>query len=259
MHIIKLGDYMIGEYTLLKLCEKYNINSNNIVKKNNNILTKGEYIEIDRTLNYLVNELQIASYNIEKCPSILYRNVYAIKENINFLKEKDIHFENIESCLHILSADPNSLRETYEYVKNNYGISALNRNTSILSCDKDIIISVENLNIKQEKEGNLTIAVGIEFGSTNIDEIKKIIQSNEYKNHPEMFSPSVLAQAKLEEIQKIIKSEEFKEHPEMFNPSVLAYAKLEEIQKIIRSEEFKEHPEIFSPTVLARAKLENKK
>ena len=48
---------MIGEYTLLMLCRKYNINSEKIVNKNNNILTYGEYQEIDNTLNYLINEM----------------------------------------------------------------------------------------------------------------------------------------------------------------------------------------------------------
>ena len=78
---------MIEEYTLKKLCEKYNVNSEKILNKNNNILTNGEYIEIDRTLNYLINELKISPNNIEKCPSILYRNVFAIKDNIIFLKK----------------------------------------------------------------------------------------------------------------------------------------------------------------------------
>ena len=45
---------IIGEYTLKILCEKYGINSDKIVNKNNNILTYGEYQDIDSTLNYLV-------------------------------------------------------------------------------------------------------------------------------------------------------------------------------------------------------------
>ena len=47
-------------------------------------MTYGEYQEIDKTLNYLINELRISTLNIEKCPSILYRNVNAIKSNILF-------------------------------------------------------------------------------------------------------------------------------------------------------------------------------
>ena len=155
---------MIEEYTLLKLCQKYNANSEKIVNKNNNILTYGEYIDIDNTLNYLINELKILPTNIEKCPSILYRNVFAIKDNIEFLKNAGIHFSNIESCLHVLSAESNNLVETYNYVITNYGSSTINKNTSILSVNKDIIMNVEKLNLPISKEGNLTIAVAIAWG-----------------------------------------------------------------------------------------------
>ena len=50
---------MIGEYTLKILCDKYNISSDKIVNKNNNILTQGEYVDIDKTLDYLINKLNI--------------------------------------------------------------------------------------------------------------------------------------------------------------------------------------------------------
>ena len=78
---------MIENYTLMMLCDKYQIDSKKLVNKNNNILDKGIYEEIDKTLNYLVNELKISSNNIEKCPSILYRNVEAIKVACAKLKE----------------------------------------------------------------------------------------------------------------------------------------------------------------------------
>ncbi len=247
---------MITEYKLSELCEKYGINTDKIVKKNNNILTKGEYFDIDKTLDYLINKLNISTANIEKCPSILYRNVDSIQSNISFLKEHDINFSNVESCLHVLSSESNELVNTYNYVKNNYGLSSINRNTSILSVPTNIIKDVESLNIKINKAGNLTIAVAIGWGSTKIEEIQKIIQSKEFKEHPELFTSTTLAYASLEEIQKIIKSPEFKEHPEMFTSTTLAHAKLEEIQKIIQSKEFKEHPELFTSQTLAHAKLE---
>ena len=94
---------MIGQYTLELLCNKYGISAEKLVTKNNNILDYGEYQEIDKTLNYLVNELNIAPNNIEKCPSILYRNVTEIKKNVEFIKQTRITFSNIETCLHVLS------------------------------------------------------------------------------------------------------------------------------------------------------------
>ena len=79
---------MISKDILEGLCEKYNISKEKLVKKNNGILTYGEFNEIDKTLNYLINELKISNVNIEKCPSILYRNVEQIRQNVNFLNQQ---------------------------------------------------------------------------------------------------------------------------------------------------------------------------
>ena len=248
---------MIGQYTLKMLCEKYGISSDKLVNKNNNILTNGEYQDIDSTLDYLVNILKISSNNIEKCPSILYRNVNNIRENVDFIRNCNIHFSNIESCLHVLNSEPFELKMTYEYVKENYGLDIINRITSILSVPKDIIKNVEKLNIPfTNKNGNLSVAVGIEWGSTNLEEIQKIIQSQEFKEHPELFTSETLAYAKFEEIQNIIQSKEFEAHPEMFTSTTLAHAKLKEIQNIIKSDEFNAHPELFTSETLARANFE---
>ena len=48
---------MIEEYSLKLLCDKYGVSKENIVNKNNNILSKGEYEDIDKTLNYLINSI----------------------------------------------------------------------------------------------------------------------------------------------------------------------------------------------------------
>ena len=248
---------MISEYTLKMLCDKYNLNVKKLVNKNNNILEYGKYHEIDQTLNYLINELLISPSNIEKCPSILYRNVGNIKQNVEFLKRQNIIFENVETCLHILVTEPNELIETYNYVKLNYGENVINRITSILYVSKSIIIDVEKLNIPfKNKAGNLSVAVGIKWGSTNLEEIEKIIHSAEFKNHPELFTSETLASANLEDIQKIINSIEFREHPELFTSETLARAKLEDIKKIIHSSEFRDYPELFTSTTLAHANLE---
>ena len=246
---------MIGEYLLEILCDKYKVSKEKIVNKNNNILSYGKFSEIDKTLNYLINTLKVAPRNIEKCPSILYRNTDEIQKNIVFLKEKTISFSNIETCLSVLSTDSKQLEETYNYVLKNYGIAAINKNTTILSCPIDIIIDIEKLELK--KEYNLAISSSISFGYTSLENVIKIINSDEFKAYPELFTSTTLAKVKLEDIQKIIKSDEFKAHPELFTSETLAHAKLEDIQKIINSDEYKAHPELFTSTTLARAKLED--
>ena len=124
---------MIGEYYLETLCNKYNLSKDKIIKKNNKILVYGEYVNIDKTLNFLINQMHIGRTNIEKCPSILYRNVSQIEENIKFLKSKSINFSSIETCLHVLSTDSKQLSDTYTYVACNYGVNAINKIFSILS------------------------------------------------------------------------------------------------------------------------------
>ena len=244
---------MIEEYSLKLLCDKYGVSKENIVNKNNNILSKGEYEDIDKTLDYLINELKVSKANIEKCPSILYRNVDAIKNNIDFLKQKDVSFSSIESCLHVLSSEPNDLKDTYDYVEENYGKESINKNTSVLSCPKDLVISVEKLGLN--KDWNLVIASCIKFGFTTLEEVEDIVNSIEFKKYPELFTSQTLAYGNIKEIQKMINSQEFKEHPELFTSQTLAHAKIKEIQKMINSQEFKKYPELFTSETLAHGNI----
>ena len=246
---------MIEEYSLKLLCDKYGVSKENIVNKNNNILSKGEYEDIDKTLDYLINELKVSKTNIEKCPSILYRNVDAIKDNIDFLKQKDVSFSSIESCLHVLSSEPDSLKDTYDYVEENYGVESINKNTSILSCNKDLVIAVEKLGL--DKTWNLVIASCIEFGFATLEEVENIVNSIEFKKYPELFTSTTLAYAKIKEIQKMINSQEFKKYPELFTSETLAHGNIKEIQEMINSQEFKKYPELFTSQTLVRAKIKD--
>ena len=189
---------MIGEYLLADLLAKYKIDANKIIKKNNNILEYGEYAAIDKTLNYLINELGITPWNIEKCPSIMYLNVDAIKENVTFLQTKNINFSNVETCLHVLSTNPYDLKQTYEYVINNYGIEALNKITSILKVKKSRIEEIEALGIdKNNRMLNLSVATTRQ----SVEKIEKIIQV--CRENGIEITGSVFKQSS-EEIEKII-------------------------------------------------------
>ena len=253
--ISKEGIRLIGEYTLKMLCDKYGISSDKIVNKNNNILLSGEYQEIDNTLNFLINKLNISSDNIEKCPSVLYRNVDAISKNVDFLRQQKMEFSSIESCLHVLATKPNELVETYQYIERHYGILELKNNTSTLSCNKKLITEVEKLNL--DRRCVLSVAVGIEFGSTSLEDVQKILNSDEYKMHPKLFTSETLNHAKLEDIQKMLNSPEYREHSELFTSQTLARAKIEDIQEMLGSDECREHPELFTSQTLAYAKLED--
>ncbi len=189
---------MIGQYLLTDLLKKYKIDASKVIKKNSNILEYGEYVAIDKTLNYLINELEVGSYNIEKCPSIMYLNVDAIKENVTFLQAREIKFSSVETCLHVLSTNPYDLKQTYEYVIENYGVDSLNKITSILRVQKSRIKEIELLNIDQNnKMINLSAAVSRQ----STEEIEKIIEVCKRNNIE--ISGSVFKQS-AEEIEKII-------------------------------------------------------
>ena len=49
----------------------------------------------------------------------------------------------------------------------------------------------------------------------------------------------------------MINSQEFKKYPELFTSTTLAHAKIEEIQEMINSQEFKKYPELFTSETLA--------
>ena len=63
---------MIEFYDLKELLKEYQIDADKIIKKNNNILTKGDYQNIKKSLDFLIKELNISPQNIEKCPSVMY-------------------------------------------------------------------------------------------------------------------------------------------------------------------------------------------
>lgn len=247
---------MIGELTLNNLLKKYNFSNQDIaevINTNNCILTNGEYHEINLTLDYLINKLKVDKQNIIKCPSIMYLGVENIKENVDFLQQKGIKFSSIASCLHVLSTPYQQLQNTYNYVAANCGIEVINKITSILRVPIEKIVAIESLHIPLKNKSDL---ITIATGKNSITEIKRIVESAEFKNYPDLFSPTVLAFSNLERIKEIIRSPEFKTHPELFAPQVLVKTSIEEIRTIISSEEFKTHPELFTSQVLAFSSLE---
>ena len=160
---------MIEVYELESLLKKYGIDASKVVSKNDTILERGEYQDIDRTLNYLINELGINPRNIEKCPSIMYFGVDNIRGNYEFLIKQGVNISSIETALHILNTEPNILKETYYYVLDNYGKEYINRATSILRVPVSRIIAIEK--ILSDK----SLIISVACSRNSIEEIKKII------------------------------------------------------------------------------------
>ncbi len=161
---------MIGIDLLKLLLERYGIDPNKVIKNNENVLVKGNYDEIESVIKYLIGELKISPKNIERAPSILYFNVFAIRKNVEFLQKQHISFSNVETCLHVLNTDPFQLEETYNYVRDNYGVKSINEITSILSVNVERIKEIEKLNL--DKDTTLSAAIS----HLSIDDIVADVQ-----------------------------------------------------------------------------------
>ena len=185
---------MIEQTDLMKLLESYKIDYKKVMT--DKVLDKGEYFGIKSVLEYLVNELKIYPKNIEKCPSILYLNVNEVRKNYEFLKQQKINISDVETCLHILSTNNKDLKETYYYVLENYGLTIINRITSILSCNKDRIINIEKYGLSKD----VTISASISRRTIyEIEEIIKICKKYNIEIKGTVFKQNA------EEIEKIIK------------------------------------------------------
>lgn len=161
---------MIDTNSFKGLLDKYGMDADSVIKNNSKVLIRGNYSDIEATINYLVNDLGFASRYIEKAPSILYFNVSAIRKNVEFLKRQGIIFSNVEKCLHVLSTIPWRLEETYNYVRDNYGDQFINRNVSILSVDTERIKEIEKLGLDKR----LVLSAALTF--LPVSEIKKIVE-----------------------------------------------------------------------------------
>ena len=165
---------MINRKQFEEICNKYGLDSKKLIKNNENVLEKADYNSICYVLDFLRDTLKVTPNNIEKCPSILYLKIEAIKENWKFLNEKKINTRDVESCLHILSTESEQLKKTYEYVsdENRYGKKYIEQITTILSVPLERIQEIEEKCPKLTKENKLSAA----NSRKDVDEIKKIEQ-----------------------------------------------------------------------------------
>ena len=165
---------MVNREQFEEICNKYGLDSKKLIKNNENVLEKADYNSICYVLEFLRDTLKVTPNNIEKCPSILYLKIEAIKENWKFLNEKKINTRDIETCLHILSTDPEQLNKTYEYVSDEkrYGKKYIEQISSIFRVPVERIQEIEEKCQELTKENILSAA----NSRKDVDEIKKIEQ-----------------------------------------------------------------------------------
>ena len=215
---------MINESKLKEICDTYKIDYDKLVNNNENVLKNGEYYSICYVLDFLRDELNIEPRNIEKCPSILYRNIENIKSNYEFLKNEQITKYSVEGCLHILSTEPTELKRTYQYIMQNYGLRYLNARTTILRIPVDRIKNIE-IKFRELKKKNVLQAA---YSRRTIEEIEKIIEVCK-KNKIEITGS--VFQRTAEEIEEIVNA--CRENG--IEPTGTVFQRtVEEIEKIIK-------------------------
>ena len=191
---------MVNRKQLEEICNKYGLDSKKLIKNNENVLEKADYNSICYVLDFLRDTLKVTPNNIEKCPSILYLKIEAIKENYNFLKEKEINMKAVEICLHILSTEPSQLKRTYEYVSDEkrYGKKYIEQISSILRVPVERIQEIEEKCPELTRENILSAAISRK-GVDEIKEIVRVCQKNEVKVTDGVFRRSAT------EIREIIR------------------------------------------------------
>lgn len=120
---------------------------------------QGDVKVMTKALEFLVNIVGVSPKRIEKCPSVLYLNPSVLKTNYETLINKGINREKIIGCLHILSSEPGIIKDTFDYVAENYGVETFNKNVSILGVPVGRIKELERFKGRMSKSAILSVAI----------------------------------------------------------------------------------------------------
>lgn len=148
------------EISVSKLLTNYGIDYSSLDNESKEAVEKqGDVTVMTKALEFLVNIVGVSPKRIEKCPSVLYLNPSALKINYETLINKGINREKIIGCLHILSSEPGIIKETYDYVAENYGVDTFNKNVSILGVPVSRIKELERFKERMSKSAILSAAI----------------------------------------------------------------------------------------------------
>lgn len=178
---------MIELNSLKEIFEKYGISYEKVISKCESILEYDKYDEMENVIKYLLEDLNVGVKNIEKSPSVLCSDVLTLKSNVEFLSRTDVIFSNVANCLSVLSVDPLKFRETYDYIRDNYGVSYINKTNSILGVDAERIKQIEKFGLS--KEATLSAAI-YGFSLSSIERVIKTCHENNVEITGSVFKSS---------------------------------------------------------------------
>ena len=234
---------MVNREQFEEICNKYGLDSKKLIKNNENVLEKADYNSICYVLDFLRDTLKITPTNIEKCPSILYLKIEAIKENWKFLNEKKINTRDVETCLHILSTDPEQLKKTYEYVsaENRYGKKYIEQITTILRVSVERIQEIEEKCPELTRENILSAAIS----RKGVDEIKEIVEVCKENRIEATGAIFLKTAAEIKEIVEVCKENRIEATGSVFNRTA---AKIKEIVEVCKENGIEATGSVFLKT-----------
>ena len=174
-----------------------------------------------------------------------------INDTLNYLiNDLKIDKKNIEKC-------PSIILVKYQRIKDLNACGLKKEDIISVAIGRNPIQDIKDmLNSKEYKE-HPELFTSQTLARTKIQDIKDMLNSKEYKEHPELFTSTTLARTKSQDIKDMLNSKEYKEHPELFTSTTLAHAKIQDIKDMLNSKEYKEHPELFTSQTLAYAKIQD--
>lgn len=212
------------EVSLSKFLKDHGVDYSSIDTEAQESLEKeGDLLKMTKALEFLIHVVGVPPKRIEKCPSVLYLNPNCIKSNYEELINRGINKEKIIGCLHILSSEPGVIRETYDYVSNNYGVETFNKNVSILGVSVSRIKEMERFKGKMSKSAILSAAITT-LRPAEVGTILSICEEYGVEVSSSFFQKGV---AEITEIVKICKDNNLEVSGSMFRKSSF------EIRKII--------------------------
>lgn len=231
------------------LSQKYNIDEHILLRKGKNI----NYEKLDTTLDFLINELKLFPTNLTNCSAIIFQSKENIKKNIKFIEREKIKFTSIETCLLVLSNNPKSLINRYDYISKHYGKKIIEEKPAILNVTKKRIIGIEDLNIPIKDNKDI---IKIALGPNSIRHMEELLNSKEYQEHKEIFTLDVFSRAKITDIREMLSSEEYQKHKELFTSDVLAKTKLKYIKELLNLPYWQDdkYKQLLTSSLVAKAK-----
>lgn len=187
---------MIGAVDLNRLLNRYGVYLTRTQKKQLRDYT--DYSDILEILEYLVNELNIKTSEIEKYSEILNQNKEKLERKYTYLTQNNIYNYNDSIILQILNTEEDKIKETSNYLIENYGIDIINKDPSILCIEKDRIINIEHKYKDILSTDNIINAI---LSNQSLDEISEtidIFKKNNIELPPQAFNNKPL------EIESII-------------------------------------------------------